>query len=236
MGNPFQVLIKMSGEFPTIKSAHSLVAKHVTKEKWDKLKDIETKTCGFTLAKACACAIEFDNQHCGIYAGCWDSYKDFAIVFDPLIQEYRGISADAKHTSDMDPSKVNGNISPEVPVHSTRIRVGRNIDGFGLSPGSWLMTTSSSCLVMLTLRLPVWSVTGPRAEVSSIMRPRPSCSGSMRRIRQESSPCNRAVTSRVSSSVLPVVSRLSVTLSRPSMARTLLWMSVTVTSTPAPPI
>ena len=125
----------MTDPFPEIKSKHSLVAKHVTKEKWDKLKNIETKTCGFTLAKACACAIEFDNQHCGIYAGCWDSYKDFAIVFDPLIQEYHGISADAKHTSDMDPSKVNGNINPEVPVHSTRIRVGRNIDGFGLSPG-----------------------------------------------------------------------------------------------------
>merc|ERR1712158_130056 len=125
----------MSGEFPVIKSTKSLVATHVTKEKWDKLKDIQTKTCGFTLAKACACAIEFDNQHCGIYAGCWDSYKDFAIVFDPLIQEYHGISADAKHTSDMDASKVNGNINADVPVHSTRIRVGRNIDGFGLSPG-----------------------------------------------------------------------------------------------------
>merc|ERR1712198_293642 len=35
----------------------------------------------------------------------------------------------------MDASKVVGNINPEVPVHSTRIRVGRNIDGFGLSPG-----------------------------------------------------------------------------------------------------
>merc|ERR1712122_113314 len=30
---------------------------------------------------------------------------------------------------------VKGNIEPGVPVHSTRIRVGRNIDGFGLSPG-----------------------------------------------------------------------------------------------------
>jgi len=125
----------MSGEFPNIQSTHSLVAKHVTKEKWDAVKDIETKTCGFTLAKAIACAVQFDNQHCGIYAGDWDSYKDFANVFDPLIQEYHGISADAKHTSDMDASKVVGNINPEVPVHSTRIRVGRNIDGFGLSPG-----------------------------------------------------------------------------------------------------
>merc|ERR1711888_525880 len=92
----------MSGEFPNIQSTHSLVAKHVTKEKWDQVKDIETKTCGFTLAKAIACAVQFDNQHCGIYAGDWDSYKDFAAVFDPLIQEYHGISPEAMHTSDMD--------------------------------------------------------------------------------------------------------------------------------------
>merc|ERR1711981_12337 len=130
-----QVQNNMSGDFPTVKSTHSLVAKHVTKDKWDKLKDITTKTSGFTLAKAIACAVEFDNQHCGIYAGDWDSYKDFAAVFDPIIQEYHGIKAGAKHTSDMDVGKITGNISSEVPVHSTRIRVGRSIDGFGLSPG-----------------------------------------------------------------------------------------------------
>merc|ERR1711902_148156 len=60
-------------EFPEIKSKHSLVAKHVTKEKWDKLSGIVTKTSGFTLAKAIACAVEFDNQHCGMYAGDEDS-------------------------------------------------------------------------------------------------------------------------------------------------------------------
>jgi hypothetical protein len=49
-------------EFPTIKSTHSLVAKHVTKEKWDKLSGIVSNTSGFTLAKAIACAVEFDNQ------------------------------------------------------------------------------------------------------------------------------------------------------------------------------
>merc|ERR1712168_899545 len=65
---------------------------------------------GFTLIQAIACAVEFDNQHCGIYA-------------------------DSKHTSDMDASKINGNIESDVPVHSARIRVGRSIDGFGLSPG-----------------------------------------------------------------------------------------------------
>merc|ERR1711929_43410 len=46
-----------------------------------------------------------------------------------------GIKPGAKHTSDMDSSKIRGNIDADVPVHSTRIRVGRSIDGFGLSPG-----------------------------------------------------------------------------------------------------
>merc|ERR1712128_291643 len=58
--------------YPEIKSKHSLVAKHVTEEKWKKLAGHKTATSGFTLAKACACAIKFDNQHCGIYAGDWD--------------------------------------------------------------------------------------------------------------------------------------------------------------------
>jgi len=122
-------------DFPEIKSTHSLVAKYVTPKLWAKLSGIKTKTSGFTLAQAIACAVQFDDQHCGIYAGDEDSYKDFAEVFDPLIQEYHGISADAKHTSDMDSSKIKGNIDADVPVKSVRIRVGRSIQGFGLSPG-----------------------------------------------------------------------------------------------------
>merc|ERR1712179_784506 len=58
-----------------------------------------------------------------------------AEVFDPIIQEYHGISADSTHTSDMDSTKINGNINDDVPVKSTRIRVGRSIARFGLSPG-----------------------------------------------------------------------------------------------------
>merc|ERR1712198_5351 len=121
--------------FPNIRSTHSLVAKHVTEAKWAKLGGLKTKTSGFTLAQAIACAVQFDDQHCGIYAGDWDSYKVFSDVFDPIIQEYHGISPNSVHTSDMDVSKIKGNIDPKAPVHSTRIRVGRSIDGFGLSPG-----------------------------------------------------------------------------------------------------
>ena len=65
----------MSDPFPEIKSKHSLVAKYVTQPLWEKLSRAVTATSEFTLAKAIACAVEFDNQHCGIYAGDWDSYK-----------------------------------------------------------------------------------------------------------------------------------------------------------------
>jgi len=82
-----------------------------------------------------ACAVEFDDQHVGIYAGDADSYEDFADVFNPLILEYHGLSKDFSHVSDMDASKITGNVDASAPVHSTRIRVGRNIEGFGLSPG-----------------------------------------------------------------------------------------------------
>merc|ERR1712142_1030881 len=146
----FTVQTNMADSFPEIKSKHSLVAKYVTEPLWEKLKNAKTKTSGFTLSQAIACAVNFDNQHCGIYAGDWDSYKVsrvycsfftnlfpqvFSDVFDPLIQDYHGISADSVHTSDMDVNKIKGNIDPKAPVHSTRIRVGRSIDGFGLSPG-----------------------------------------------------------------------------------------------------
>merc|ERR1712203_1322485 len=126
---------KMAEPFPEIKSTHILVAKHVTKEKWEKLAEHKTATSGFTLKQAIACAIEYDDQHCGIYAGDADSYKDFGEVFTPLICEYHGLDENFSHTSDMDSSKIKGNINGDAPVKSTRIRVGRSIEGFGLSPG-----------------------------------------------------------------------------------------------------
>merc|ERR1711937_875992 len=121
--------------FPNIRSTHSLVAKHVTEAKWSKLGGLKTPTTGFTLGQAIACAVEFDDQHCGIYAGDKDSYVMFADVFDPIITEYHGLPEGFSHTSDMDVSKIKGNVDPNAPVKSTRIRVGRSIEGFGLSPG-----------------------------------------------------------------------------------------------------
>ena len=44
----------------------------------------------------------------------------FKDVFDPIILEYHGLAADFKHTSDMDVSKIEGNINEKAPVKSTR--------------------------------------------------------------------------------------------------------------------
>merc|ERR1711973_62993 len=177
---PFSTLIM--SEFPTIKSTHSLVAKHVTKEKWDKLGELKTETSGFTLAKAIACAVEFDDQHCGIYAGDKDSYEMFKDVFDPIIFEYHGLPEDFKHTSDMDASKIEGNINEKAPVKSTRIRVGRSIDGFGLSPG---ITKEQRLEVEGLMKKAFAKMTGDlsglRAGGSNTTRRRLSSLGSMRR-------------------------------------------------------
>jgi len=121
--------------FPAIRSTRSLVAKHVTPYKWAQLEGHKTATSGFTLGQAIACAVQFDDQHCGIYAGDEDSYKDFKDVFEPIILEYHGLEPGFSHVSDMDITKIKGNVHPSAPVKSTRIRVGRSIEGFGLSPG-----------------------------------------------------------------------------------------------------
>ena len=52
----FSSLLK-AAPFPEIKSTHSLVAKHVTPEKWEKLAEHKTATSGFTLAQVSVCDI-----------------------------------------------------------------------------------------------------------------------------------------------------------------------------------
>ena len=51
----------------------------------------------------------------GTHSSCVEHYTPL-IIF----QEYHGISADSTHTSDMDFSKIQGNIDDDVPVKSTR--------------------------------------------------------------------------------------------------------------------
>ena len=48
---------------PKFRSVHSLAAKYVTEEKWNKLCTLETETCGFTLAKVFSyCIFVFESD------------------------------------------------------------------------------------------------------------------------------------------------------------------------------
>ncbi len=74
----------------------------------------------------------------GTYAGSHDSYKTFSLFMDKVIDDYHGHTPGDSHVSDMDASKLD---CPPLPddeaamIVSTRIRVGRNLDGYPLGPG-----------------------------------------------------------------------------------------------------
>ena len=59
----------------------------------------------------------------GIYAGDEDSYEKFSGVFNPIILDYHGLEDDFEHKTDMDITKIVGNVNPSAPVHSTRYEI-----------------------------------------------------------------------------------------------------------------
>merc|ERR1712107_708034 len=169
---------------------------------------------------------------------------------------------------------IKGNVDPAAPVHSCRIRVGRSIDGFGLSPG---ITKEQRVGVENLMKKAFANLKGdlagtyhpltgmdekvrqqlvddhflfvsdPNLKIAGMERDWPEGrgifhnkdktfpSGSTRRINSVSSPCRWEEMSGLSLIALPVASRLSKTVSRPSLERTSCSTPSTDTSTPAPP-
>ena len=115
----------------------SAVARFNTRDIWDQLcnkKDahgVPYKLCIFSGCKNIDSGI-------GVYAGSHDSYKAFAPLFDKVIEDYHGHKPEDTHVSDMDAGKLT---CPPLPpdeadmIISTRIRVGRNLEGYPLGPG-----------------------------------------------------------------------------------------------------
>ncbi len=115
------------------KDCKSMLCKYLTKEVFNELKDRKTPN-GFTLEKAINSGVKNPDSSIGVYAGDKESYEVFDLLFDPIIKEYHGFSKDEKHISDFDPNKLDvQNPDPDNEfILSTRIRVGRNLDGFPL--------------------------------------------------------------------------------------------------------
>ena len=125
-------------DFPLFPEAtKSAVARFNTREVWDKLhrkKDahgVSYELCIFSGCKNVDSAI-------GVYAGSHDSYKTFALLMDKVIEDYHGHRPGDSHVSDMDASKLDCppfSAEEASMIVSTRIRVGRNLEGYPLGPG-----------------------------------------------------------------------------------------------------
>ncbi len=123
-------------KYPEFTKKHkSLMAKYLTKEVFEKLKELKTKN-GFTLEKAIKSGLDNPDSGIGVYAGDMESYTLFGALFDPIIQEYHGFSKQDIHKSNLNPDDLNApNPDPENNyIVSTRIRVGRNLSDLPLGP------------------------------------------------------------------------------------------------------
>ncbi|KAF1325121.1 Creatine kinase, mitochondrial precursor, partial [Globisporangium splendens] len=122
--------------FPQFTPAHrSLMAKHLTRDVYAKLKDARTST-GYTLDRAVQTGVDNPHLGVGITAGDEESYHIFKDIFDPVIEGWHGFKPDAVHKCDMDPTHVVDGKLPDEFIVSTRIRAGRNIRGMPLPPAT----------------------------------------------------------------------------------------------------
>jgi len=118
-------------------SNKSALKECMTEEIWNEYKDMKCAS-GVSFKTVIFSGIKNTDSGIGAYSGSHDSYKTFNKLFDKIIQNYHGHAPDAKHVSNMSSEGLeNTEFSEEdaAMIISTRIRVGRNLDGFPLGPG-----------------------------------------------------------------------------------------------------
>ena len=114
----------------------SLLKKHLTREVFDQLKDKKTSK-GSTLWDCIKTGVINLDSSVGVYAGDEECYKVFAPLINPLIEDYHSPYKLAdKHTSSMNAEEVQyPDLDPDRKyIRSTRVRVARNLSGYGLPP------------------------------------------------------------------------------------------------------
>ena len=123
-------------EYPTaLKDSTSLMAKYLTQEVFNELKD-KTTSNKFSLAQVISSGVQNPDSGIGAYVGDEESYEVFASLFDPIIKEYHGFSKDDMHKSNLNPDDLNAPNPDSLGEYilSTRIRVGRNVKNIPLGP------------------------------------------------------------------------------------------------------
>ena len=115
------------------------MAKHLTKEMYDKLAPLKTVN-GFTLNRAIRTGVENPGHPfimtVGMVAGDEESYQVFADLFDLVIEaRHNGYKKSDSHKTDLDATHLIGgdDLDPKY-VLSSRVRTGRSICGLCLPP------------------------------------------------------------------------------------------------------
>lgn len=114
-----------------------LMKKHLTDERHQKLKNIQSKS-GHGIDDLIRSGMKNPDSHVGIYAADASCYDIFSEVFHPIIEEYHGVNILDQQPVDLSSMNVETFSNPDPSgqyVVSTRIRVGRNIDGVPFPPG-----------------------------------------------------------------------------------------------------
>lgn len=109
----------------------------LTKEIWDEYKDQKDGE-GVSFKVMVFSGVKNLDSGIGLYAGSHDSYKTFNKLFDKVVMDYHKHGPEDNHVSNMDATALENTEFTEeqaAMVISTRIRVGRNLDGYPLGPG-----------------------------------------------------------------------------------------------------
>jgi len=129
-------------ERPAFTDKHrSAMAKHLTPELFEKLKDAKSAK-GFTLSNVIQTGTVTPHLGVGATAGDEDCFEVFKDLYYPIIKDWHGYDAyTQKHPVDLDPSKLVFTDEQRAIfnkyVASTRVRAARNISGFSLPPRSY---------------------------------------------------------------------------------------------------
>ena len=112
----------------------SALARCMTKEMWEEYKDMSDDS-GVTFKTCIFSGVKNLDSGIGLYAGSHSSYTKFPKLFDAVVEDYHKHKTTDMHVSDMTSEGIENAEFDETDaamIKSSRIRVGRNLDGYPL--------------------------------------------------------------------------------------------------------
>ncbi|WP_321492523.1 phosphagen kinase [uncultured Desulfobacter sp.] len=119
-------------QLPFHLTSQSKIKQHLTLELYKDLKEVRTPW-GYSLDQAIRSGIENPDSSIGIYAGDMESYDSFSQIFLPIIEDYHHLAPGWSHKPGFQEAVLPDPDPDQKFIHSSRIRVARNLAGFPFS-------------------------------------------------------------------------------------------------------